>query len=431
MKAAEPRGEAAQAGDAADRAHGGTAPVTVIVPTYNRGALIGQALDSLLGQTLPPREVIVVVDGSTDDTMAVLGGYGERIRVVRTENGGKARALNLGLSMVSQPFVWIFDDDDVACPDALQRLYPALSARPEAGFSYGTLDTFLDAWPSPVTEPRISYQSESRCALYIAFMQDFFIWQGAMLARTECYGAVGGFDERFTRSQDYEMALRLLRRFSGVAVPHVIFHQRHHGGDRGPSHARHRAADIEARWADFHRMIAREIHDTHRLEEFCCLPDGQALDARSTVTALIQRAVIMARTGVWDRATADMAEAAGLASALPGFDLNPQEVTGLRSVFQHGTRSQFGSLREARSFRAAIGRFDREAEAKVLGNLLLPVSNRAKLLPGRPQKLQEARQIGLIARVLLGPPALREYLAARRSEHRLFGIQPLVARGSA
>ncbi len=409
-------------------ADGHAAPVTVVVPTYNRAALIGQAIDSLLQQTLPPKEVIVVVDGSTDGTMAVLEGYGERIRLVQTENGGKARALNLGLSLVSQPYVWIFDDDDVACPDALRWMHPALEARPEAGFSYGTLDMFYGAWPSPVTEPRISYQSPSRCALYVAFMQDFFIRQGAMLVRTECYRAVGGFDERFTRSQDYEMALRLLRRFEGVAVPRVIF-QRHHGGDRGPSHARHRARDMEAVWADFQRMIVREIYDTHRLEEFCCRPAGQALDARSSVTALIQRAVIMARTGVWDKATADMADAGARAAALPGFDLNRQEVTALRTVFQHGSRSQFASPQDARSCREAIGKFDRKTEPKVLGNLLLPVSNRAKLMPRRPRKLLEARQLGLLGRFFLGVPSLREYLAARRSEHRLFDIQPLVPQG--
>jgi hypothetical protein len=173
-----PLGATVGAGDAAVRVEGDAAPVTVIVPTYNRADLIGQALDSLLGQTLPPKEILVVVDGSTDGTMAVLEAYGERIRVVRTENGGKARALNLGLSLAGQPFVWIFDDDDVACPDALERLHAALSASPEAGFSYGTLDTFFGAWPSPVSEPRTSYRSPSRCALYIAFMQDFFIWQG-------------------------------------------------------------------------------------------------------------------------------------------------------------------------------------------------------------------------------------------------------------
>jgi hypothetical protein len=147
------------------------------------------------------------------------------------------------------------------------------------------------------------------------------------------------------------------------------------------------------------------------------------------VTALIQRAVIMARTGVWDRAAADMADAAAHAAGLPGFDLNVQEVTALRTVFQHGTRSQFGSRGEARSFRAAVGKFDRRTEAKVLGNLLLPVSNRAKLMPRRPRKREEVRQLGLIASALLRGPALREYLAARRSEHRLFGIEPLVVQG--
>lgn len=404
--------------------NGSTAPVSVIVPTYNRGHLIGQSIDSLLEQTLQPQEIIVVVDGSTDSTMDVLSRYGKRIRVVRTENGGKSKALNLALSMVSNPYTWIFDDDDIACPDALKRLYPVLEENPGIGISYGTLDTFSGDWPSAVGAPLTCFQSQDRCFLYLMLMQSFFIWQGAMLVRTECYRAVGAFDERFTRSQDYDMALRLLHRFSAIGVPHVIFHQRQHPGDRGPSHARLRARNAEVVWAGFHRMIANQIHEAHRLEEFVC-NSGKPLDARSTITALIQRAMIMARAGVWDKACVDLADAAGRSSELSDFDLNLQELAALRGVFERSSRSRFGSAQEARSFRTAIRKFDRKIAAKLLGNLLLPVTNRIKLMPLRPDKLQETRQLGYLAGSLLSLPILREYLAARRSKDRLFGVQLL------
>lgn len=402
-----------------------TAPVSVIVPTYNRAGLIGQSIDSLLQQTLPPQEIIVVVDGSTDNTMDVLGRYGDRIRVVQTENGGKSRALNLGLSLVSQPYTWIFDDDDIACPDALKRLHAALEADADAGIAYGTLDIFSGDWPSPVGPPLACYQSQDRSALYIMLMQSFFIWQGAMLVRTECYRAVGEFDPRFTRSQDYDMALRLLRRFRAIGVPHVIFHQRQHQGDRGPGHARLRAQNAEAVWAGFHRIIAERIHESHDLDEFVCATD-RPLDDRSRVTALIQRAVVMACAGAWDKACADLEDAAAHSSAFPDFDLNHQELTALRGVFERSSRSRFGSFREARSFGAAIRRFDRRIAARISGNLLLPVTNRAKLMPLRPEMRQEARQLGYLLGGFLNLSILRAYLDARRSKDRLFRTQPLL-----
>lgn len=402
-------------------------PVSAIVPTFNRGPLIVQSIDSILAQTTPPREIIVVDDGSTDDTAQTLRRYEGRIKLIRKENGGKSTALNLALTEAAQPYIWIFDDDDIACDDGLERLYSSLSCDPEAGLAYGTLDKFYGDWPSALSEPSVCYASQNRKALYLKLMQDFFFWQGAMLVRADCYRAVGPFDVRFSRSQDYEMALRLLRRFKSIAVPHVIFHQRHHRGERGPRHARFRARDTEAVWTKFNRLLFGEIYRSHRLEEFCCSTDGDDLTPRQRITALLQRASIMGRKGLWDKAPRDMTEAAHLAAGQGSFELNRQELTGLRAVFEHGSRSQFTSLGEARRFRAAVDRFDAATAARIRGNLLLPVTNRVRLMIRRPRKREEARQISYLAASLLNMDAVREYFGARRSEYRLHDVVAVAA----
>jgi glycosyltransferase involved in cell wall biosynthesis len=108
---------------------------TVIVPTFNRARFIGEALDSILGQTRRPDQVIVVNDGSTDGTLSVLDAYSSRIEVVSKPNGGKAAAINTAMPLAGGDCVWIFDDDDVALPDALQRHLEALEEDVEADFT--------------------------------------------------------------------------------------------------------------------------------------------------------------------------------------------------------------------------------------------------------------------------------------------------------
>ena len=402
-------------------------PVTVIVPTYNRGQLIKQSVDSILGQTRLPNEIIVVVDGSTDETGDVLTTYGDQIRIVSKPNGGKSSALNLGLSLATQQYIWIFDDDDIACPGALEHLYSKLSNTPEAGISYGMLNMFYGDWPGTVTGPRLCYSSNDRIALYIKLMQDFFIWQGSMLVRKECYDSVGEFDERFTRSQDYQMLLRLVRRFEAVAVPRIIFHQRHHGGERGPGHARFDAQQADQVWTRFDQMIFEEIYESHGLEEFCYQTADGPLDPRTELTALLQRGAIMARKGLFGRATKDMEKAAHVASDLPELILNEQELTALRVVFEHGARSQFGSRAEAAKFFHAIRCFKPSVADRITGNLLLPVTNRAKLWRQRPGKLQEARQLMYLSTNLLRPATMPQYVAARRTECRLFRLDVMTA----
>ena len=115
----------------------GTPRVSVIVPTFNRSPYLGECLESLLAQTLPPAQVIVVNDASTDATRAVLEPFLDRIEYIETPSQlGKPGAVNLGLERVTGDYVWVFDDDDVALPCALERFTAPLERQPECGFSW-------------------------------------------------------------------------------------------------------------------------------------------------------------------------------------------------------------------------------------------------------------------------------------------------------
>ncbi|HWZ60408.1 MAG TPA: glycosyltransferase [Gemmatimonadaceae bacterium] len=115
------------------------ADVSVVIPTYNRADLLPRAIESALSQTAPPAEVVIVDDGSTDDTPATLARYVERhagrVRVLRIPNGGVARARNAGIAAARSAWVALLDSDDEWVPSKLAVQMAALAERPDAGWS--------------------------------------------------------------------------------------------------------------------------------------------------------------------------------------------------------------------------------------------------------------------------------------------------------
>jgi glycosyltransferase involved in cell wall biosynthesis len=105
-----------------------TLAISAVIPTYQRAALVGRAVDSVLAQSAPPIEVIVVDDGSTDDTMERLGAYGDRIVTLRQDNAGGAAARNLGVHHARGEWVAFCDSDDLWLPDHLARIGAAIEA---------------------------------------------------------------------------------------------------------------------------------------------------------------------------------------------------------------------------------------------------------------------------------------------------------------
>lgn len=119
------------------RSHiGAMSSITAIIPTYNRSKLLLECIASIREQTRPVDEIIVVDDGSTDDTGHVVRSLPGPIRYLRQENAGKSAALNTALKEAQGEFIWICDDDDLALPEAAEALSTALIGTPHS-FAFG------------------------------------------------------------------------------------------------------------------------------------------------------------------------------------------------------------------------------------------------------------------------------------------------------
>ncbi len=102
--------------------------ISAVIPTYNRADLVGRVIQSALDQTLPPVEIIVVDDGSTDHTRSVVESFGSPVRWLYKENAGVAAARNTGVDVMSSDWVAFLDSDDLWAPDHLQRIAAAITA---------------------------------------------------------------------------------------------------------------------------------------------------------------------------------------------------------------------------------------------------------------------------------------------------------------
>lgn len=322
--------------------------ISFIMPTFNRSALIGESLRTILAQAGEADEILVLDDGSTDATEAVVRALGPRVRYARQTNAGKAAALNRALAMTDGDYVWICDDDDLLRADAVAQLVTALGAS-RADFVFGRHERFrvdpdgdrealgTGYWPDLATG-----------SLARHVLEDAFLMQHGTLVRRACYDRVGRFDEAFLRSQDYEMFVRLALACDGAYVDAVVFDQRKHDGARGPAAALHAAARSDDVWQRYDRMIfetnaARLAHTS-----FTAMFEGTDTELVARA-ALLQRACTHARHGLWQVAIADLDAAIAL---LPGRALHAIERDICRRAFsgKHGFAGalEAGTLDELR-----------------------------------------------------------------------------------
>ena len=112
--------------------------VSVVIPTYNRAGYVSEAVKSVLNQTFHDFEVIVVDDGSTDNTPDVIDSFKDtRIRYLYQENRGVSAAMNTGILASTAEYIAILDSDDVLVEEALQKSVAFLDEHPEVGYCFG------------------------------------------------------------------------------------------------------------------------------------------------------------------------------------------------------------------------------------------------------------------------------------------------------
>lgn len=194
------------------------------MPSFNQARFLREALDSVLSQPWPDLEVIVMDGGSTDGSVEILRGYGERISFVSERDRGQADAINRGFAKATGEIVAWLNSDDRYAPSAIPTAVAALSSHPDAAMVYGEGD-IIDA--------------EGRVTSRFGFTQPFDLWalinvadyimQPTAFMRTACLRAVGGLDESLHYGLDWDLWIRLGCRWRLAYVPALLAETREYG----------------------------------------------------------------------------------------------------------------------------------------------------------------------------------------------------------
>jgi glycosyltransferase involved in cell wall biosynthesis len=227
--------------------------VSVVIATYNCGRFLASAVDSVLAQTLHEVEVIVVDDGSTDDTAEIMRPYvhHSRVRFFRQENRGPAAARNRGIQRACAPLVAFLDADDVWLPEKLECQVPRFAADPMIAVVYSRRLRIDEKGHVLNTEQPPLYRGDILRPLFL----NNFICLSSTVVRREALDRSGLFNERIRRPscEDYDLWLRLALnyRFDYVDEPHVLYR----------TACTHNASRSEARLRTAMTVMRRFLHD--------------------------------------------------------------------------------------------------------------------------------------------------------------------------
>ena len=245
--------------------------ISVIIATYNRAHLIAETLESVLAQTYRDFEIIVVDDGSTDNTREVVARYQTRVRYIYQKNRGPSAARNRGVREARGAWISIQDSDDLSEANHLAVLHAYAEAHPNVGmiFANGAYlggpehkrDTII-----PVSKSRSL--ARDGVELKDIFDKSLVRLQAALISKS-AYEAVGGHDESLRICMDLDLSFRLLMNSSIAYIDEVVFSYRKHDGNIGRNE--------ELRLTENIRVIEKLLNDHPRAKN---LLGGRQIAAR-------------------------------------------------------------------------------------------------------------------------------------------------------
>jgi glycosyltransferase involved in cell wall biosynthesis len=218
--------------------------VSVIIPTYNRRQYIGECLDSVLAQTYTDFEVIVVDDGSTDDTESVMERYAGKVIYKKIEHSGPSIPRNIALNMAGGDLIAFHDDDDLWQTDHLELHVKFLDDNPQIDMVFSDLELFdengniYDSWMSekPIFHsiPKKSVGDNFwllKSNIFDYLIQERFMTMPTLVVRRKCLDTAGHFDERLVAQVDYDLFLRLVKDHSVGYIDKALARCRVHGSN--------------------------------------------------------------------------------------------------------------------------------------------------------------------------------------------------------
>lgn len=261
--------------------------VSIVVPVYNGERTLAATLDSVWAQTFGDFELLVVNDGSTDGTGALLAGQSDpRLQVIDGRHGGASASRNRGVAQARGEFVAFLDGDDLWTADKLARQVAALAATPDAALAYSWTDLIdesgriIQQGSHVVANGRVYPLLASRNFLDCGSTP--LIRRSALLEAAALVEA-GPFDESLRGGEDWDLWLRIAERQAFVCVPAVQVHYRVHGGSA--------VSKVEQQVRDVRTVIARAV------ARLPVSAERERIEQTATANLYKYVAVRLARTG--------------------------------------------------------------------------------------------------------------------------------------
>ncbi len=200
--------------------------VSVVIPTYNRSQFVTEAIDSVLNQTYPNIELIVVNDGSIDNTEEKLQPYMNKIIYVKKENGGTSSAVNAGLRIAKGKYIARLDDDDLFMPDKVEKQVRLFEDNPDVGlvtsgcFAIDAVGRIISVVKAP---------DFSKYGPFLSSLLQYSVFQPTVMVRRECHDKLGLYRNIF--AEEFEMFLRIMRYWNVGIIDQPLAKFRRHSGN--------------------------------------------------------------------------------------------------------------------------------------------------------------------------------------------------------
>lgn len=214
--------------------------LSIVTPSFNTGSFLGAAIDSVLAQDWPATRYIVMDGGSTDGSVEVLRSFGDRVQWISQKDGGQSDAINKGFEKLGGDVLGWLNSDDTYAPGAFRAAMEFLSAHPEVDLVYGDAN-FIDA-RGDLIGPCVHVEPYNRHRL---FHYTDFIVQPAAFFRRSAFEAVGRLDPSLNWGMDYDLWLRLAKRFRIAYQPTVLANFRWLSGNKTATGGFARLREVE------------------------------------------------------------------------------------------------------------------------------------------------------------------------------------------
>lgn len=202
--------------------------VSVVVPAKNASAYLSVAIKSLLDQTIPPQEILVVDDGSTDNTTQIATSFGPPVLLLSTKGAkGASAARNTGIRGASCEFVAFLDADDICRPERIERHLVSFRQSPRAALSFVDV-VYVDSTGSELGPP-VAYEEFSQESFSgQLFVRNRIITTSAVMVRRSVLLEMNGFDEEISHNEEYDLWLRIALRYPVAHVASALVLYRLH-----------------------------------------------------------------------------------------------------------------------------------------------------------------------------------------------------------